>query len=143
MSYEFAGPQWVAFMHGLVVERLERLRREIPNVAWSICEVFTDPPPTLSPDGSSIAWHCVVSEGRLTRFGSGEIDDVEFKVVADYAAILPIARYDTRGEPERVADLGRMSRELVEAGRMRIEGDRSGRNPEIGGFHDMVARVTL
>jgi hypothetical protein len=142
MKYAFASHGWIAFMHGLVVERLERLRHEAPDVGWSICEVFTDPPPALSPAGAPLAWHCIVRGGELLSFGASVRDDVEFKVVADYDSIVPLGRYDTRGEPERAAELSRMSAALVAAGRMQVTGDRSGRDPRIGGFHDLIAQVT-
>jgi hypothetical protein len=131
----------MAFMHGMVSERVARLRFEIPDISWSICEVFTDPPVTLSPDGRPLAWHCVVSSGEVL-FGDSEIDDVQFKVVADYDAILALGRYDTEGKPERAAELSQMGQALVRDGRMRLIGDRSKRDPRIGDFHDRIARVT-
>ena len=60
MKYPFASVGWMAFMHGLIVERVRRFAIEAPDVAWSICEVFTDPPEELSIDGSPLAWHCVM-----------------------------------------------------------------------------------
>jgi hypothetical protein len=131
----------MAFMHGLVVERAARLRREAPGLGWSICEVFTAPPRELSPDGSPLAWHCVVRDGEVT-FGDTETDDVEFKVIVDYEAVLPLGRYDTRGEPARQAELAAMAQALRDAGRMQVIGDRSGRDPRVGDFHDVIARVT-
>ncbi|MBX3484128.1 hypothetical protein [Phenylobacterium sp.] len=141
MKYAFASPGWMAFMHGLIVERVQRLKVEAPGVGWSMCEVFTDPPRDLSPDGSPLCWHVVVKDGEV-RFGAYEIDDVEFKVIVDYAACVPLGRYDTRGDPARRAELTGMSAVLREAGKMRIVGDRSNRDPRIGDFHDIIARVT-
>ena len=141
MKYRFASPGWMAFMHGMMVERAARLFTEAPEVGWSICEVFTDPPAELSPDGRPIAWHAIVRDGQV-RFAATESDDVEFKVVVDYAAVLPLGRYDTQGRPERRAELTAMSQDLVRRGLMRVAGDRSGRDPRIGDFHDRIARVT-
>lgn len=141
MAYVFAGPGWMAFMHGLIVERVQRLKAEAPGIGWSICEVFTDPPEALSPDGEPIAWHCVVKDGEV-RFGAHEIDDVEFKVIVDYTAVVPLGRYDTKGDPARRAELTAMSAALREAGKMQVIGDRSGRDPRVGDFHDIIARVT-
>lgn len=141
MKYAFASAGWMAFMHGLVTERVGRFRIEAPDIAWSICEVFTNPPPELSPDGSPLAWHCIVRDGEVT-FGASERDDVDFKVIIDYAAVLPLGRYDTRGKPERAAELSQMSQALVREGLMRLIGDRSKRDPRIGDFHDVIARVT-
>jgi hypothetical protein len=141
MKYAFASPGWIAFMHGMIVERVRRFQTEQPDIGWSICEVFTNPPAELSADGAPLAWHCVVKDGEL-RFGTTEIDDVEFKVIVDYAAVVPLGRYDTRGDPERKAELGRMGQALRDAGKMQVIGDRSARDPRVGDFHDQIARVT-
>jgi hypothetical protein len=141
MTYEFASPGWMAFMHGMVCERVARLRVEAPDIGWSICEVFTDPPAHLSPSGAPLAWHCVVKDGAVT-FGDSEIEDVDFKVIVDYATVLPLGRFDTAGDPERAAELSRMSAQAVAEGKMRLLGDRTGRDARIGNFHDPIARVT-
>ncbi|MDZ4375303.1 MAG: hypothetical protein U1C74_28295, partial [Phenylobacterium sp.] len=104
-------------------------------------EVFTDPPAALSPDGSPLAWHCRVEAGAVT-FAATETDDVAFKVIVDYAAVVPLGRYDTQGEPARQAELAAMAQALRDTGRMRVIGDRSGRDPRVGDFHDLIARVT-
>lgn len=129
-------------MHGLVTERVRRFQKEAPDIAWSICEVFTDPPAELSPDGAPLAWHCIVQNGEIA-FGATERDDVEFKVIVDYAAVVPLGRYDTQGKPERAAELSQMSAALIRDGRMRLIGERSKRDPRVGDFHDIIARVTL
>lgn len=142
MKYAFASPGWMAFMHGLVTERVRRFQTEAPEIAWSICEVFTDPPAELSPDGSALAWHCIVRDGEVI-FEAAETDDVAFKVVIDYDAVVPLGRYDTRGEPARKAELGAMAQALRDSGKMRVIGDRSLRDPRVGDFHDLIARVTV
>lgn len=141
MKYVFGSPGWMAFMHGLIVERVERLKLDAPGVSWSICEVFTDPPKDLSRYGAPIAWSVVVKNGEV-QFGDQDIDDVEFKVIVDYAAVLPLGRYDTKGVPARRAELGGMAAALRESGAMRVIGDRSTRDPRVGDFHDIIARVT-
>ncbi|MBI1198550.1 MAG: hypothetical protein GC203_11865 [Phenylobacterium sp.] len=141
VRYPFASPGWMAFMHGMIRERASRLFAEAPGVGWSICEVFTDPPPELSPTGRPIAWHVIVRDGEVS-FGDTETDAAEIKIVADYAAVLPLGRFDTRGDPARAAELGAMSRDLIARGLMTVVGDRSRRDPRIGDFHDAIARVT-
>lgn len=141
MKYAFASPSWMAFMHGMMVDRAARLFAEAPDIAWSICEVFTDPPRELSPDGRPLAWHAIV-EGGEVRFEATETDEAEVKVVIDYAAVVPLGRYDTRGDPARQAELAAMGQALRDKGLMTVIGDRSKRDPRIGNFHDAIARVT-
>mgnify|MGYP001561447267 CR=1 FL=1 len=141
MKYVFASPGWMAFMHGMVAERASRLAAEAPDISWSLCEVFTDPPASLSADGAPIAWHVIVRDGEVT-FAATESDAVEFKVIVDYEGVVPLGRYDTRGDPDRAAELTAMSQALIAEGRMQTIGDRSNRDPRIGNFHDPIARVT-
>jgi hypothetical protein len=141
VSYEFASPGWKAFMHGMITANVVRLGADAADLRWSICEVFTDPPAHLSPSGAPIAWFCKVSGDRVT-FGEGEIDDVDVKVIADYAAVLPLGRYDTAGDPGRAAELAGMSAGLVAAGQLTRIGDRAARDPRMPNLHDPIARVT-
>lgn len=141
LRYEFASPGWIAFMHGMVTDRMERFRTEAPDIAWSICEVFTDPPTHLSASGAPLAWSCLVRSGELI-FEARERDDVEFKVIADYDAVVPLGRYDTMGDPGRQKKLFEMAASLQKSGTMKIVGDRSKRDARVGDFHDLIARVT-
>jgi hypothetical protein len=141
MSYEFASPGWTAFMHGMITANVARLGAEADGLRWSICEVFTDPPAHLSPSGAPIAWFCRVVGDQVT-FGDGEIDDAEMKVTVDYAAVLPLGRYDTAGDPDRAAELARMSAGLVANGQLTRVGDRAARDPRMPNLHDLIARVT-
>jgi hypothetical protein len=141
LSYEFASPGWKAFMHGMITVNVARLGDDAKGLRWSICEVFTDPPAHLSADGAPIAWFCKVVDDEVT-FGDGDVDDVEVKVIADYAAVLPLGRYDTAGDPERAAELARMSAGLVARGELTRIGDRAGRDPRMPSLHDLIARVT-
>jgi hypothetical protein len=131
----------MAFLHGLQVDRVGTLQDVAPDVSWSICQVYTEPPVELSPDGRPLVWHSIIKDGVVT-FGPEDRSDVDYYVVVGYNDVLPIARFDTRGDPERRAELSRMSGALVESGRMTVNGDRDRRDPRIGDFHDPLARVT-
>nr|WP_070960800.1 hypothetical protein [Hyphomonas sp. Mor2] len=140
-KYEFAGPEWRAFMHGMVQERLNQLDPDESAKSWSFCEVFTDAPVHLQTDGTKAAWHFIVRDGEVA-FGDTDLEDATMKVVADYQAILPLARYDTRGEPDRQAELGAMSQKLMAEGKMTVSGDPSALDPRLGSVHDPIAAVT-
>jgi hypothetical protein len=131
----------MAFLHGLQVSRAAALREIAPGIKWSICEVFTAPPRDLSPNGQPLAWYSFIDDGAV-RFGNANRTDVDYHVVVAYDDVLPIGRYDTKGDPKRREELVRMSGTLIESGRMTVTGDRSTRDPRIGDFHDALARVT-
>jgi len=139
--YEFAGPEWRAFMHAIIRTRLSQLEDHGKSVDWSFCEVFTDAPEHLRTDGDAAAWHCVVEKGELT-FGSTILEEPTFRVTADYAAIYPLAKYDTKGEPGRGAELGQMSQDLMAKGQLAVVGDPTALDARLGSFHDAIAAVT-
>lgn len=139
-KYEFAGPEWRAFMHGLISERLSKME-QAKMIDWSFCEVFTNAPDHLRSDGQNAVWHCIVRNGTAS-FGSTELADATMKITADYEAILPLARFDTLGDPERALELQTQSKTLMESGRMTISGDPSKLDPRLGSLHDPIAKVT-
>lgn len=141
MKYEFASAGWVAFLHGRISERFEAMGSDRTTVDWSICEIFSDPPAHLSPDGAPLAWHCSMRNGAF-RFGTGIADDVAVTVRADYRALVPVGRYDTRGEAARAAELHAMVAALIDRGAMSVEGALTDRDPRFSDIHDIVARVT-
>lgn len=142
MKYEFGSPGWVAFLHGRISERFEAMGPDRETVDWSICEIFSDPPAHLSPDGAPLAWHCAMQHGTL-QFGTGTNADVAVTVRADYDALVPVGRYDTRGEEARAAELRAMVADLMDRGAMSVEGSLADRDPRFADIHDVIARVTV
>lgn len=140
-KYEFAGPEWRAYMHAVVSSRLEQLEDRGSAVDWSFCEVFRNAPKHLQTDGSAAVWHCIVEGGQLT-FGEVELRDPTFKVVADYDAIYPLAKFHTKGDSARASQLARMSQALMEEGKLSVVGDPAKLDPRFGSFHDAIAAVT-
>jgi hypothetical protein len=142
MKYEFASPTWLAAIHGIISERAATLSQTVPSLHMSICEVFTEAPAHLADNAGQISWSCVVN-GREVDFSVTARDDVDFKVVVDYAAVLPLGRYDSRGEPERREKLSGMSADLIERGVMRIIGQRGSDPNVMPSVHDAIAQLTL
>ena len=145
MRYEFASPAWCAALHGLIAERVATEVKTKPDLTMSICEVFTNAPPHLADGDGKVAWSCVV-DGPNVDFRASERDDVRTKVVGDYAAILPLGRYETRGEPDRAKALAAMAAKVREAGAMRTITDGAPARPgaqALTSMHDAIARLTL
>ena len=142
MKYEFASREWCAVLHGLIAERAAWEVKSKPNLAMSICEVFTNAPAHMADADGKVAWSCVIEDGRVD-FQIRERDDVKFKVVGEYAAILPLGQYDTHGDPARAAELGTMAAKALESGGMKTTGERIANPQAITSIHDAIARLTL
>jgi hypothetical protein len=139
-KYEFATPEWFACLHGIVLERAASAYTRNPNVRFSMCEVLTGAPASLSPDGK-LAWHVVI-HGAKVEFGASERDDVDMKYIADFEAVKPLAHYGTEDKPERIAELGKLVEGLMQQGELRLIGGRSPGSDAVGSFHDAIVRVT-
>jgi hypothetical protein len=142
MKYEFGSLQWFACLHGIICERAATVGALHPELAYSICEVFTDVPGGSSLDGAStIAWSAHIT-GKEVEFVLEERDDVDFKVVIAFDEVPPLARYDTMGRPERAAELAKMLEAVQARGRCRVLRLRPGSAELLGSFHDPIAKLT-
>lgn len=141
MKYQFGSPEWLAFLHGILRERAESIGAGGVEVRFSMCEVFTDPPPAIANDRDRLVWSCVIEKGEVD-FRLSERDDVYLKVVADYEACLPICRYDTEGDADRAAEMGAMMKALRDAGKLDIVTNDAAAPGNMPSVHDATARVT-
>lgn len=142
MKYDFCTKPWFAALHGIMAQRAVLLHRERPTHRASICEIFCAVPSALSGGTGEIVWSCVLENGRA-HFRLAERDDVEFKVRAEYAAIVPIVRFDTKREPERIATLVSMVAKAQKAGRItNLIGNGYQDLPHVDSAHDLIARIT-
>jgi len=139
-KYDFATPEWFACLHGIALERAASAYSRIPDVRFSMCEVLTNVPASLSPNGK-LAWHVVI-RGPEVQFDTSERDDVDMKYLADFEAVKPLAHYDTEDKPERIAELGKLVEGLMKQEKLRLIGGRSPGSDAVGSFHDAIVRVT-
>ncbi len=138
MNYPFASRPWLAALHATICEKA---RQAAPDFSYAICEVFTDVPAEVAPDGR-VAWHARI-RGEDVSFDLSEIEAADMKAVADYASVLPLARFDTRNDPDRAAELQAMSQALIGQGKLHISGSSlaASANP-IASLHDAMVRLT-
>ncbi|MEI9988528.1 MAG: hypothetical protein WDM86_00685 [Rhizomicrobium sp.] len=141
VKYSFASPGWLAAIHGIIVERAAWESKTKPNLHMSICEVFYNAPPHLSDKDGKIAWSCVIAGGKVD-FQLRERDDVRFKVLGDYEAIVPLGRFDTKGDPARAAELAALGAATRAAGKLRTIGQRPDDADAMTSVHDAIARLT-
>ncbi len=143
MKYEFLSRPWFAALHAIICEKALLAAASDPNFSFSICEVFVGAPPELANSASGkTAWHAIV-RGAKVEFGLAERDDVDFKAIADYAKVLPLARYDTMDRAERSAELQSMAAALSQSGGLTATGNPpSTNNGPMAKLHDAIARLT-
>ena len=95
---ELGSAAWVALATTLLRERLSAAG-PLGDVDFSLCEVFTDPPPHLDQGDGAVAWWLAIRGDEVTS-GYGRRDDVDKLVEADYATVLPRARSQHTVDPE-------------------------------------------
>jgi len=133
---EFASSEWISYARQAIVESCEGF--DLDGIESSFCEEFTDPPAHLSPDGSSLGWHVVVSNGTVL-VGAGVLDDADVTITVPYEKVLPYARLTN-------AEADGPDREEFRRNYVRVTGDMEGYRtiglPWTGTLHDILALVT-
>jgi hypothetical protein len=118
-------------------DTVARLGDEMQGVKFAICEVLTNPPAHLAPNGEDfISWHFVFDGPKVT-VERGRIADADMTAEADYATILPAARTVYSENPEAL-EASRKRR--AEAGTVALPPQLA---PALAGLHDHLARRTL
>jgi hypothetical protein len=89
-KFEFASPAWLAALK----EQLEiHTGRESKDFDLTICEIFTNVPKHLDKNGNGvIAWHCKIAGGKV-HFEETAIPEADIHSEADYAFIVPVAKW--------------------------------------------------
>ncbi len=141
MKYEFASREWFAALHAIFCERAVVAAKTNPGLRLSTCEVFTDPPNhLLAPGQSKLTWHCIIREADVD-FALDECDDVETKIVGDYATLVPFARYIVGGDPKREAELEGLLAQAVAGGKVKVVKRSTAPSP-LGSIHDAICTLT-
>jgi len=142
MKYRFGSNDWFAALHAILCERARRLAEERPDLSYAICEVLTGVPEDLATlSGRRTAW-CATIRGAEVIFEREERDDVDVKNIADYESVLPLSRFDTMDQPDRIAMLQRISRALIDTGKLKIIGSPPRGLGPLHSAHDAIARLT-
>lgn len=134
---EFASPEW----HERLRILLDRYTAEAgPDLELTLCEVFTDVPAHLDPDGNGrIAWNCRIAGGEV-EFRDGEVTDADIKTIADYDFVLRLARM--KMEEGTLAEYRAIQAEGAALGKLNTTGDPSRVPPSFYGMHNELAEIT-
>jgi hypothetical protein len=142
VKYRFGSREWLAAIHAIFCERARLAAVARPDYAYSICEVYTGVPAEIAIlPGGRTAWHARVRGADVT-FELEERDDVDFKAIVDYATVIPLGQFDTRGNPDRVATLQEMSKAVIASGKLKMTGTPPGGDGPLGSIHDAIAKLT-
>jgi hypothetical protein len=141
-KYEFCSPGWLAAYHGAMAACVAIAAVDTPDLSFSICELASDPPVHLSPDGQPCGFHCFVRDGVLERFGAGDAAGVERKIVIDYAVMIDICRFEIGRSRERAVAYREMTKAAYEAGQLHFEGEQPRLPAPFHRLHDAIARIT-
>jgi hypothetical protein len=140
-TFEVASKAWFDELFRLFREAA----REHPEIAFSLCEVFTHVPKHLDPDaGGKIAWHGFIQGGRA-ELAMGEMPEekVDLKTIAEWEAILPAARTKIDlANPEAFVRYQAEADKLAAEGRVQRFGDRSKVPAVFVGIHNALAERT-
>ena len=140
--YQFASPQWLAALHGLMAARASAAAVELADAEYSMCEVFTDVPPAVNPaPGGRVSWHTRMTGGVFT-WALGEVDDVQRKVIADWKTILPLAQTVFADDAAAAVEAQSSVAAAVADGKVSVTGDFAGAPPVFANIHDEIARLT-
>jgi hypothetical protein len=113
-KFEFASPEWVDMLRGLIVEGLAA--EDLSAADFLLCEEYTDPPEHLRRPGSdSIGLHIRVANSEIQVINE-VIDGSETtkKLICDYQWA---KRYAMRFPDPKLRD------QLMAEGLMRVEGE--------------------
>ena len=137
---EFASSAWIAALKELIVKYSAAAG---PSTNLSICEIFTNVPKHLDKHGTgTLAWHCIVKDGKLVKFEETAIPEADVRTEVDYNFVLPIAKkvYTPEAMPEVEAYMAKG----VAEGKSKPTGkDRSKVPPSFIGMHNDLAVRTL
>ena len=139
-KYEMGSPQYLAHAKKLIEECIAGASAaELDGVEFSLCEVYTGVPKHIAESGRA-AWYFRLRGGEL-KFGTEEVDDVDFKAIVDYGTIVPLGRLHFGNDPtaEQKAQEGVMR--AVAGGKMQRIGDQKKKPAFLDGLHDAMAEV--
>ena len=142
-KFEFGSAQWFAFARQTLETLRPKVLDELDGGEFAVCEVYENVPPHLQPgkDGR-IAWHFRFRAGTL-EIARHEADDVNVKVVVDYATVLPLAKVHYRNDPDASKLIQQLSEKAIAAGKMKLKGSIAIGPKSLARLHDALAERTL
>jgi hypothetical protein len=142
-TYEFMSREWLTTLEAILRGLVEQSKDELAGVSYAMNQVYTNPPPHLAqdPGGTMAGWWFRLDNGSL-EFGTGEIRNVNMKLVAPYNVMLPLARLVRAEDPGALEKTATVIKKGIAAGTIVFHDDGKGQPPALAPAHDLIAKHT-
>jgi hypothetical protein len=133
----------IATIDRLKAPVIAAVQGSLAGAGFALACCYENVPPHLQPgkDGR-IAWHFRFRAGTL-EIARHEADDVNVKVVVDYATVLPLAKVHYRNDPDASKLIQQLSEKAIAAGKMKLKGSIAMGPKCLARLHDALAERTL
>lgn len=138
-KFEYASPQWVKYAKKIILDLFEKAGDSAKDTKYSVCEIYQNAPSHLRNAKGEVSWHFSIN-GNDISVESGEIDNVDFKVVGDYNLCQQIGRL-LNGVPEDMKKWGELAKEGGKNGKLKWERSRKG-PVFLAPLHNILAKIT-
>lgn len=137
--YPFGSAPWRGLLHGYLLAKADEFAATLEGRDFSLCEVYTDVPVDVDPaDRVAVTWG--FRGGRLW-FAPEERDEVDIKVVIDWATVAPLARLAVAGDEEVQARMNEALGRAAASGKLAVT-QRVPMPSFVATMHDDLAGVT-
>ena len=139
-KFEFASDAWIAELKKLIVKYAAEAG---PNTNLSICEVFNNVPKNIDKHGTgTLAWHCIIKNGKLVTFEETPIDVADVRTEHEYDFVLPVAKMVYT--PEKMGEVNDyMAKGLADGRSKSTSTNREAVPANFFGMHNELAVRTL
>lgn len=139
-KHEFASPQWVKCAERFILDLAKKAGDSANNADFTMCEAYYNAPTHLSDGNRKIGWYFRI-KGRKISVETGDVDDVDFKVIGDYEVVKQISRL-FHGNPEDMKKLDEITKRAVKNGKLKAEGSRRKGPKYLFPLHNLLAEIT-
>jgi hypothetical protein len=141
--YEFGSSEWLAAFQGTFAACVVAAARDEPALSFSMSEVCNNAPASIKARGGIVGWNAVVRDGELVRFTGGLLDDIGYRLTADYEILQELTRFHIGDDIARAQSFTELGSRYWEQGLIKVEGRRPKLPPSFSPLHDLVAAFTV
>jgi len=138
---EFLSDGWIEAFRAVIAECFAAAGDESsPRNATLLSESYTGVPSHIAASGSR-GFSIRMREGVPSLHA--EVDpSAMVRIAGEYQSMLPVSRFDSRGEPAKAQEMNAMFGGLIASGKAQATGAFDSLPAWIGGLHDRIAART-